>query len=735
MAGPSSGSNYIGSGSLEDVLEAEDKSVAAALAKETEQNFSLDNPKLSSNLDSGELFKTDTGQYNKLEENEVKNQPPTSDAEGSSPAAPPEPPYYIYGKNTSSNTYPVSFAQNLFGANTDVVAPLKEIDFKSSFDGSLQNAIAYIVPWKRTGFNSRTPANPTATDTPASQNIPTLADDLGIDLKFDPPPEMGDLYGGTGIGTTGDPLSSPNFYSSDNNLPNFLGDTTPPKWDTDQSKWYDGSIDYQVDTQTYTPATDVKGNKPTTQNQQAAEDKQKALGSEIPMGLQQGLLAGTSLLAGSLLQDNPQLSSIAGTGINQIAGKVFNVPTGPIYIGNEDGILNQVVSGASSLAAMFGINIPRGLTTTVFPDRQPKTSKEGSLNATISPRTDGAWQFLFNPSELTLTAGPEYSKSETWGVMDNKEAGVPLQFNRMKNPQLKFNGIKLNGYVFGRQVEDLEQGLFKLMMTAGGADNGASAGPQVLEFVWGKKTFGPCVIKDISITEKMWDNGLLVNADLNFVLEKIPEWTVNDGQVSVYAPYTKPTQTAPEEQKKETPDEEEKQEPAPDDAESYPYNQCKLLATAIKDTGQLIANGKYLSKEAANNFSNPLNFVKERIGAIDAYDRMLSQYSNWLTRVNKADSSTLYPTKCGRDYFNQKRTELTLLPGAVNSDEKAEFSSKTILEMNACIDIIRKTTINSYNQGKCTNYKNPGSSDPFDIFPPKNTDPNQDFGDQFWTTL
>ena len=84
MAGPSSGSNYIGSGSLEDVLEAENKSVADALAKETEQNFSLDNPKLSSNLDSGELFKTDstvsdTGQYNKLEENEVKNQPPTSD--------------------------------------------------------------------------------------------------------------------------------------------------------------------------------------------------------------------------------------------------------------------------------------------------------------------------------------------------------------------------------------------------------------------------------------------------------------------------------------------------------------------------------------------------------------------------------------------------------------------------------------------------------------------------------
>jgi len=287
VAGPSSGSNYL-KGDLDSVLDAENKSLPkeiANLANETQNSFSLDNPKLSSNLDSGELFKTDstvsdTGQYNKLEENETKNQPPTSDNEGSSPAEEPPGPYYIYGRNTSSNTYPVSFAQNLFGANTDVL-PLKEIKFES-FDGSLKNAIAYIVPWKRTGFNSRTPANPTATDTPASQNIQTLADDLGIDLKFDPPLEMGDLYGGAGIGTTGDPLSSPNFFSSDNNLPNFLGDTTPPKWDTDQSKWYDGSTDYQVDTQTYTPATDVKGNKPPTQDQQAAEDKQKALGSEYP---------------------------------------------------------------------------------------------------------------------------------------------------------------------------------------------------------------------------------------------------------------------------------------------------------------------------------------------------------------------------------------------------------------------------------------------------------------------
>ncbi|AEZ65738.1 virion structural protein and packaging [Cyanophage S-TIM5] len=663
MAGPSSGSNYLTSdldslaGDLnngESLPKGE-----AELATVTQNNFSIENL-------------TKKG----LLEEQAKNQPPISDNQGSSPAAGLETPYYVYGENSSANTYPVSFAQNLFGANTDVVAPLEKINFESSFDGSLQNAIAYIVPWKRTGFNSRTPANPTATDTPASQNIFDVGLDLGIDLKFEPPADMSDLYGGTGIGTTGDPLSSPNFFSSDNNLPSFLGDTTPPKWDTDQSKWYDGSTDYQVNTQIYTPTTDVKGNKPPTQDQQAAQEKQKALGSEIPIGLQQGILAGTSFLAGSLLQDNPQLSSIVGTGINQVAGSVFNVPTGPIYVGNENGIVNQVISGASSLAALFGVNIPRGLTTTVRPDRQPNTPKDFNLNVIPSNRTDGAWQFLFNPSELGLSLGPKYSESETWGVMDAKESGTPLQFQRMSNPKLKFSGIKLNGYVFGRQVEDLEQGLFKLLMTAGGADNGASAGPQVLEFVWGKKTFGPCVIKDISITEKMWDNGLLVNADLNFTLEKIPEWTVNDGQVSVYAPYTQPTQTAPEEQKKETPDEGDKSEPA------LVPTKCVQVRDSINASKQLIDKSIDTSSEIANvrvNYdyitSAEVEMAKNEFAT--PAEQLIQNYSAWLASAVAAESTLSYSPKCSNsnligELSRAKNQEVRTIPFSNDTETDLE---------------------------------------------------------------
>jgi hypothetical protein len=93
--------------------------------------------------------------------------------------------------------------------------------------------------------------------------------------------------------------------------------------------------------------------------------------------------------------------------------------------------------------------------------------------------------------------------------------------------------VLLNGYVFGRKVEELEQGIFELFMAR---DGEGQAGPPILEFVWGKRVFGPCVIKDISIKEKMWDEGMVVNAELSFTLEQIPEWTINDGYVDVARP-------------------------------------------------------------------------------------------------------------------------------------------------------------------------------------------------------
>ena len=143
------------------------------------------------------------------------------------------------------------------------------------------------------------------------------------------------------------------------------------------------------------------------------------------------------------------------------------------------------------------------------------------------------WQFLFNPSELELDVGPEFKSSETWGVSDKGNSGQPLHWSHNTNAQLKFNSVLLNGYVFGRKVEALEQGLVELFMAR---DGQGQHGPYILEFVWGKRVFGPCVIRNVNIKEKMWDEGEVVNAELSFTLEQVPEWTINDGFVDVARP-------------------------------------------------------------------------------------------------------------------------------------------------------------------------------------------------------
>ena len=149
----------------------------------------------------------------------------------------------------------------------------------------------------------------------------------------------------------------------------------------------------------------------------------------------------------------------------------------------------------------------------------------------------GVWQFLFNPEEIDWEGGPEYSESETWGVMGEANAGKPLSWKNMKNQRLTFSKVLLNGYVFGKRVDILEKGLKSLFMREDG-DN--SDGPPVLNLIWGKRTFGPCVLKDLRIKEKNWDNGILVNAEVSFTLEKIPEWIVNDGYVDVARPGKQP---------------------------------------------------------------------------------------------------------------------------------------------------------------------------------------------------
>jgi len=158
-------------------------------------------------------------------------------------------------------------------------------------------------------------------------------------------------------------------------------------------------------------------------------------------------------------------------------------------------------------------------------------------NAPATSSSDAVWQFLFNPEELQLSSGPEYNKAETWGVSDPANSGQPLSWRNNRNRKLTFNKVLLHGYSFGKRVDSLEKGLQDLFMAREGE---GSDGPPVLEFVWGKRHFGPCVIQNIQVREKAWDKGLLVNAEVSFDLEQVPEWTINDGFVDVLRPGRQP---------------------------------------------------------------------------------------------------------------------------------------------------------------------------------------------------
>ena len=195
---------------------------------------------------------------------------------------------------------------------------------------------------------------------------------------------------------------------------------------------------------------------------------------------------------------------------------------GAVKSANPNGFLN---TAANVGKALFGL-----------PQGKPEYSGQaagGGSGASSAPVGEMMWQFLFNPSELELEVGPEFKDAETWGVSDKGNSGKPLHWSHNKNAQLKFNSVLLNGYVFGRKVEVLEQGLIELFMAR---DGEGQHGPHVLEFVWGKRVFGPCVIKNVNIKEKMWDEGEVVNAEVSFTLEQVPEWTINDGFVDVARP-------------------------------------------------------------------------------------------------------------------------------------------------------------------------------------------------------
>jgi hypothetical protein len=379
--------------------------------------------------------------------------------------------------------------RSLLGGNLDVASALESIEFAIKGplgDGALRNSVAYIRYWNRPGSKS------------TAENSAQIIDATQIDPALDPQLQ------------TAEQLA--NAWYDGGELPDntTIEYSTSLPGEADATDWYtvNTGVERDEDGNIIRGISQTVFASPNT-------DRQKALSQEIPT---------TRTYSG-----DPRAIIVADT--EQIGGggrgsRVADQQIGQVKPANPNGFVNTVSRTGRSV-----LGLPPGQ---IGYTGQAGGAQGGKAAlASGGTLTKGMWQFLFNPSELEIEAGPEFRTAETWGVSDKANSGQPLNWSHNKNTHLKFNSVLLNGYVFGRKVEELEQGIFELFMAR---DGEGQAGPPILEFVWGKRVFGPCVIKDISIKEKMWDEGMVVNAELSFTLEQIPEWTINDGYVDVARP-------------------------------------------------------------------------------------------------------------------------------------------------------------------------------------------------------
>lgn len=419
-------------------------------------------------------------------------------------------------EKTSGENPTTPIHRSLLGANLDVASALDKIEFAFEGplgDGSMRNSVAYIRRWKRGGTKSTTEGS--------TQTINPGDIDPGSDPQTELERVITDLYGperenAVSIEYTDD-FTAARVTNSDGSVTYISTEVL----DTPDGRVIQTNVDgsilvrgedgefYEGESRTYTTKYREVNSADTTLQQ----NRQNSLIKEIPVV--------------KYNPNNPTVQEQQDPTTQENTTEPSTDPyVGPLKPANPNGFVNIL-----SRIGRRVLGLPPGqIGYSGVTEQGPKgTGSVGGGGVLI----EGVWQFLFNPSELEIEAGPEFKVAETWGVSDKANSGQPLNWSHNKNAQLKFNSVLLNGYIFGRKVEQLEQGIFELFMAR---DGEGQDGPPILEFVWGKRVFGPCVIKDISIKEKMWDEGMVVNAELSFVLEQIPEWTINDGFVDVARP-------------------------------------------------------------------------------------------------------------------------------------------------------------------------------------------------------
>lgn len=123
--------------------------------------------------------------------------------------------------------------------------------------------------------------------------------------------------------------------------------------------------------------------------------------------------------------------------------------------------------------------------------------------------------FLFNPEEKRFNRQANYSEGVT------ALTSVPSQhYNSTSGLTLQLSNLLLETYNQNKTCKLLLQRLQDLMVA--NPSKGQYA-PTPIKFVWGKDSFGPAVVKDVSWVETSWLNGEVASARVDITLMEIPE--------------------------------------------------------------------------------------------------------------------------------------------------------------------------------------------------------------------
>lgn len=432
------------------------------------------------------------------------------------------------------------------GAHLSVSNRLAKIKFVPGTSGGMQNRIASLYYWQRNLSFTQQGANARVVQTSTPVNVSgqvgnLLNPTLGTPPSFTSVPSLATLNNCSEINSISTQLAALGRGFSSSTDP-VTPETLNPVIQEELTKYE-------------TLYNSIISNSPYTQ-----EFISGISGENTPSRLRERIM--NELPAGSTVADASRLFVSAGSNNSQsLNNNVFNkrgcqvalqgTPTSPAQIASASSIPTTPfipVAGLPSLVPTTNTtyapsisapqNIPWSLGTSTPNPGTIYSANLGSIGTASSsiPTSPGlaVWQFLFNPEEIQSESGPEFTRAETWGVSDEKNSGQPLSWRSNKNRKLTFNRVLLTGYAIGRRVDSLEKGLQNLFMARNG-ENGID-GPPVLQFVWGDRTFGPCVIQNIRVREQAWDAGNLVNAEVSFELEQVPEWTINDGAVDIARP-------------------------------------------------------------------------------------------------------------------------------------------------------------------------------------------------------